>query len=670
MQRKTAPSMRHVPALDGVRSLAIGGVFLFHLAPRSLGGGFTGVDVFFVLSGFLICSVILHEMRHCSFSLREFYVRRVQRLVPNAVMAVTFAATAAAVVLLPSQARTTAANAVSALFNASNFFIMKSFHSYWGDSAASAPLLHTWSLGVEEQFYILFPITLVLVLQRFRAFIPIVILAGISLLLCIGETASHPLVAFYMLPTRAGEPLIGAALAAFLTPGNMAHPIRTLKPSLVFASIGWLGMAAILAGFLVIPEGSFPGWWALIPTLGTLGVLLAIVAGGCGPARLLSLPPLVEIGKLSYSLYLWHWPLIVIGKEYAALHGYSTRKGAVLGAALSIVLAVLAYWAVEKPFRRRGPGRKLRLAALAAGFVACVGGCAALSLRPSVADPFHLFDQPRFSGLSYSVVNWDRQSTASTTRLYDAALPAEQTLPPRLWTEGGVIHAWGQTPPRVVVFGSSHALMYAPTIDSICQELKLSVAFFAADGTPVFFPTLPNPHFPTADAAASFDKARLDFVTQWHPDALLLIDKWDADASNPERFEEHLRSLMATFSPKVGRLIIFTQPPVLSFKGSANAREYVTRYYRVHRVLPAIRPDTREKFRQSSASIIESMAREFPNVTLVRPDKLFYRQDGSIRYADERKFLYADGDHLSDDGAQEVRELCLRAIESAEETRR
>ena len=662
------PSMRRIPALDGVRALAILGVFLFHLSARALPGGFTGVDVFFVLSGFLIASVILHDLRNTRFSMREFYLRRIQRLLPNAAVMATFTAVAATFILLPSEAHTTAQNALYALFEASNFFILRHFGGYWGDSASSALLLHTWSLAVEEQFYIFFPVTLLLLVRRARPAVPLALLACVSFLLCVATVRNHPAGAFYMLPTRAWEPLMGAVLAAYLVPASKTRPLRTFPVSAAFAGIGWAGIAAICASFFVVPEAHFPGYWALLPAGGSLCVLISIVAAHpFGPGRLLAATPFTLIGRMSYSIYLWHWPLILLGRKYSLLHGHTAREGAAIGALISLGMATAAYVAIEQPLRKRGAGRRTRLIVLTAAFSICACACATLAFKRVVADPYHLFDQPRSSAMLYDVVGWDRRAFADSTRFYDFALPPNIPVAANLWDKGGIIHQWGPGNPRVVVFGSSHGLMYAPVIDSICRELHLPVAFFTADGASVFFPTGPGLSFTTQAAADSFDRARLQYLSQWRPDILIVADRWDGRADSPADLAVQMTGFLRIVAPKVAHVILTAQPPVLDSAGAVNAREFVTRAYRENGSLqdgslPTIWPDDSESFRRTTIQAFESVAREFPNVSVIRTDEPFYKPDGSIRYAEGRKFLYADGDHLTDDGAEMDREIFFRAI--------
>lgn len=228
--------MPYSPPLDGIRAIAILAVLVFHVFPTYVRGGFTGVDVFFVLSGFLITSIILHDVRDYRFSFREFCLRRIQRLMPNAVLTVLVVLVLSSYFLLPSTARLVGRHSLWTLTNLSNFFIWRNFGGYWGDAAEASPLLHTWSLAVEEQFYLLFPASLVLLarFQRNRVTYWLLIAVGLSLGLCIYATPRHPGASFYLLPMRVWELLLGAALASR---GNAAAGRRHLGTRITLAAI-------------------------------------------------------------------------------------------------------------------------------------------------------------------------------------------------------------------------------------------------------------------------------------------------------------------------------------------------------------------------------------------------------------------------------------------------
>ncbi|HEY4232075.1 MAG TPA: acyltransferase family protein [Lacipirellulaceae bacterium] len=659
--------MKYSAPLDGLRAVAILAVLAFHALPGTLQGGFTGVDVFFVLSGYLIASVILHDIRDGRFSLREFYLRRIQRLLPNAVLMILVTVTLSYFALLPLATVKVAEHGVWSLLNLSNLYIWRNVGGYWGDSAASVPLLHTWSLAIEEQFYVLFPITLWVLSRRPRlcSIMSFLALGGFALGAYL--TRSHPIAAFYLLPTRAWELLSGAALGAYRVPAVADRALRICKSARITAFAGWGGLALVVAGFFLINEGSnFPGIVALVPTIGTLAVLISIADGGPGPARFLSRPTMVLIGKLSYSIYLWHWPLIVLGKSYANLMGWSTQAGALIGALIGIALAAVAYQFIEQPLRLRGPGRRQRLITIAVGFSACATACVLMSMSHPIADPSGYFDRPVFSGQQYNVREVSAVDEAmSATKFADVVLPSAESHPHDVWNSGGIVHHWGSVNPRVVVIGSSHALMYAKLIDDICQRLGISVAFLSADGVSVFF-TDGDDKRPSAVAfTTEFNAARKKWISQWKPDAVLMIDRWDNYDSAPQEFSRMLRELVGELSSHARHVICFSQVPVLPVGETINLREYVVWKMRSNGSIPRITEDIKEPFRRSALAIIDAVARDFPKLQLLRVDQPFYADDGTVRYASGRTFFYADDNHLSDAGAEQLREVCTRAIAAA-----
>ena len=207
--------------------------------------------------------------------------------------------------------------------------------------------------------------------------------------------------------------------------------------------------------------------------------------------------------------------------------------------------------------------------------------------------------------------------------------------------------------------------MYGRLIDDICKHLGLSVAFLSADAAPVFFPTVVNDRFPTIALTQSFDAARRKWLSQWNPDAVLVMDRWDGYTYTPTQFNQKLRELVLELEPHTRNIILFSQVPVLRLGGTVNLREYATWRLRTTGHLPSISPDSREPLRNSLSASIEALAHDFPSVHLLRVEQPFYRADGSVRYSDGRKFLYADDNHLSDTGAELVRGICTRAIAAA-----
>jgi peptidoglycan/LPS O-acetylase OafA/YrhL len=342
------------PDLDGLRAIAVVPVILFHLGFSYTPGGFVGVDVFFVLSGYLITRQIALSLQDGTFSLLEFYDRRIRRLFP-AFFAMLLASTVAALlVLLPDDLAAFGESLLPASFSVSNFHFWDE-SGYFAPAAETMPLLHTWSLAVEEQFYLLFPL-LLMVIWRFggaHATRAICILATLSFAASIWSSAAAPQAAFYLLPSRAWELLLGSILA--LAPRPAPKPM-------------WLRNAAVLSGLAGIGAAvftyhagmTFPGLPAALPCLGCALVIWA--GASADPSlsnhaqthplalRFLTLPPLVFLGLISYSLYLWHWPLIVFTR-------YLSPDPPTVGQTTMIVVATvgIAYtsWKlIEQPLRR------------------------------------------------------------------------------------------------------------------------------------------------------------------------------------------------------------------------------------------------------------------------------------------------------------------------------
>lgn len=387
---------QYISSLDGVRAIAIISVLIYHVSPGMLSGGFTGVDVFFVLSGFLITSIVQHDVREDVFSFKEFYVRRIQRLMPNAIACILAVLLLSLVFMPPSTEVQLGFHGLWTLFNLSNIYTWRKMGGYWGEGAGDAPLTHFWSLAIEEQFYLVFPILLFCLLrfQSKRVRWWLAILGAISFGMCMYGTysMSMPTATFYLFPTRVWELLLGAALAAR---GNRLHSDQaqtrfSCGPKLR-EILGWCGLGTIVAGFVFINDySSFPGLTALVPTAGTLLVLMSANIAESKISRFLSMPAMVSIGRLSYSLYLWHWPLIVFGSLQFELLGKSKVMGAAWGAFVSIPVAWCAHRYIEQPLRKRGEGRAWRLKVVAASFVVAVICCIFASQGPRKIDPGNL----------------------------------------------------------------------------------------------------------------------------------------------------------------------------------------------------------------------------------------------------------------------------------------
>jgi peptidoglycan/LPS O-acetylase OafA/YrhL len=346
--------------IDGLRAVAVLSVLAFHIGLIGFKGGFVGVDVFFVISGYLISSIIFAEISASRFTIGGFYERRIRRIFPALVAMLGVATVAAVAYLLPGELIDYAKSMLAATGSASNFYFWA--HSGYFSSPTSKPLLHTWSLAVEEQFYILFPLFLLLI----RRFFPQRLKTAAIVLFVLSLVASGIVVsrnqdtAFYMPYTRAWELLLGTLLSLSIFPRLRSSWLRNL------ATLGGMGMI-LWSVLFYSQETLFPGPSALLPCVGTGLIVWAGEAGGSLVGSVLSWRPVVFVGLISYSLYLWHWPVIVLhqmgmllglgsmaaGGRWAFLSAHLSghRLDMLIEVTLSFVLAILSWRFVERPFR-------------------------------------------------------------------------------------------------------------------------------------------------------------------------------------------------------------------------------------------------------------------------------------------------------------------------------
>lgn len=334
------PSSQYRPDVDGLRAIAVTLVLIFHAFPQALPGGFIGVDVFFVISGFLITGIIAREIELGRFSLLGFYNRRVRRIFPALIVVLCFTLLFGWLWMLPAAfAQLGSDTFASAAFFANIALLLQS--GYFDVESARKPLLHLWSLGIEEQFYLAWPLLLMLAARLRLNLLAVALALGIgSFLLNVALIGPSPVATFYLPFTRAFELLTGAVLACTWSRVNQAGGASNMR-----AAIG-VALIAIAAGVLD-SHRAFPGWWALLPVVGA-ALLLSAPAAWVNRVLLAARTP-VWIGLISYPLYLWHWPLLVFFAIIKFAPLTPLERGLIVG--LSFVLAWLTYRFVETPLR-------------------------------------------------------------------------------------------------------------------------------------------------------------------------------------------------------------------------------------------------------------------------------------------------------------------------------
>ena len=384
--------------IEGLRAVAVLAVVLFHADVPGVGGGYVGVDVFFVISGFLITGLLWREVSTAgTVRLRRFYGARARRLLPASAAVGVVTAIGSAVLLPPLQARGVLEDGIASALYVGNYWFILHGVDYLARGIPPSPFQHYWSLGVEEQFYLVWPALIIgtawlirRARRRTRAdataseipyLVVLALVGAVSFALSLAVTYVVPFMAFFSLPTRAWQLAVGGLVA--LTAGQWRR-----LPTLAAAIMGWAGLALILLACTLLGTTTlYPGTAALLPVLGAalvIGAGCASASRGCG--RVLALPPMRAVGRVSYSWYLWHWPVLLLAPPLLGHPlGLAGRLAAVL---VSGGLAVLTLHLIENPLRFAAPLRRSPLASLALGGAAtAVAVCVSVALLVSLPTP-------------------------------------------------------------------------------------------------------------------------------------------------------------------------------------------------------------------------------------------------------------------------------------------
>ncbi len=602
--------------IQGLRALAVVLVALDHARIGPFTGGYVGVDVFFVISGFLITSLLLGEAAATGrVSLLGFYARRAKRILPAATLVMLVTILASLVVLTPIESRSAIEDAVWATFFAANVKLTRDGTDYFNAEATASPLQHYWSLAVEEQFYLVWPLLvlvlcLVVALVRrrrgeaptpARAAVPLLlVLIAVSFAWSVYSTPGHSVEAYFSPFTRAWELGLGALLA------SLAHRVAR-APAGLLALASWAGLAAVLTAATGFEETTaFPGYAAALPVLGTA----LLLAGGLrpaawGPQGLLSLRPVRSVGDWSYSFYLWHWPaLIMAGALWGTPHGWS--GGSVL--LVSLALAGLTYHYVENPVRRsrlvplrRRRGLLLYPAVLAVALPLLVGANRIVELQVSgggEAITTSSFGQSP----SDSEVQFRRDEVRNLVKA--SVLAAENDIEVPAGLQPSLLELTDDKPAvepctyfeitadrplcargdvegerSLVLIGDSHARQWIPPIEALSKRYGYTDYFLVREGCPGsdVTPWLSDGSGPSTDCADFQEWARAQ-VAALQPDIVVIA----SDANNQgfaddegqqvtdqsevaALFKEGIQRQIELVSPHTDRVVVIGDPPALKF---------------------------------------------------------------------------------------------------------
>jgi len=599
--------------IDGLRAIAVLVVVFYHAGFTTFSGGYVGVDVFFVISGFVITRRLLDDVYANRFSISDFYVRRMRRIFPALFLVVAITWLVGLFLFLPPHFEDLSKSTVATALFSSNIYFWRS-SGYFDISALVRPLLHTWSLAVEEQYYVFMPLAIFVVARFWQRkwlwfFIPVTLASfGLS----VAATAVAPTANFFLLPTRAWELLLGALL--------VMAPLGWRIPRLAANALGVAGLCLIAYAVLTFTEETpFPGFAALLPCV---GAALLIYAGGVQPgilaARFLSLAPLVSIGLISYSMYLYHWPLIVFSR-YVLLREFTIAESGGLIVA-SVALGYLSYRFVEQPFRY--PRQRRRAGPVFAATLGAVVLVGALGVVGAVSRGF----PSRFPDFVKREIAGYHEWKPKTCFLLSGQSSKE-------WRSESCMRTTGHSR-NILLWGDSFAAHYVPGLIRHGEALPGNVIQYTAAGCmPIlsfFSYSLP--------LCQEFNLNVLDVIKQQKIETVIMSGRW---SSLRGRGVDGLRPTIETLKKLGVDVYVIGQSPIfpidvhtLAYR-DGNGKEQAD----LQRSL-AIDPHINEQLRDviaDSAVFIDPLPRLC--VGTLCP----YMQGG--------RFLYEDYGHFSTDGA-------------------
>ena len=550
--------------IDGLRAIAILSVVVFHAFPKILTGGFIGVDIFFVISGFLISGVLLDSLNKYSFSLLDFYSRRILRIFP-ALIIVLVATYAYGWFHLMAEEYASLGKHIAGGAGFISNFILWNESGYFDKNATLKPLLNLWSLGIEEQYYIVWPF-LLWAFFRFKWSIRWLILTCliISFGINLNFIKNDPTGTFYAPWTRVWELLIGAFLAYDQTQSTRSS-LQTLLNKVSINSLSILGISLFFIGFALIDSSqNFPGWWGLLPTLGTF-LLIAVGPKALINRSLLSNPLMVGIGKISYPLYLWHWPILVFAGmrlDHPPSHWYQF-----VCVVLAIGLSILTYFGLEKPIRFIPKHRQLKTGLLV--FLMVLIGFIGFNCYSRGGIEYRHKDFiKQVSGYQFDKVKEQRQHECFVMDKSDSLSHFSTTC----------IHNSQST--KIVLWGDSHGGSIYPGFAELERDYPVSVSQFTIAGCGGVIPDRTK-EIGNSDPVLKFcndaNQVALDQIIKLHPQLVVIHKSWQTDMLGP------IEKTIQIFQENRIKVALIGPTPVWT----QDLPRIIYRHWKIHQALPS-----------------------------------------------------------------------------------
>jgi peptidoglycan/LPS O-acetylase OafA/YrhL len=641
----TTPKYR--PDIDGLRALAVALVVLFHSGVSVLPGGFIGVDVFFVISGFLITTIIYEEIRDTGFSYPDFYRRRIRRLMPALFAVILVSAIGGYLLLFPAELVAFAKSLIATVLSVSNVFFWREHGGYFANNAVEVPLLHTWSLAVEEQYYLVWPVIILICYRVAKSNgvavgTLIVFVSSLALSESIARTSFSA--SYYLLPTRMFELAAGSFLSVIWDRVGVLS--RYVKTPLGVSGLCLIGASACLLN----EQSNFPGLNALYPTA---GAMLLILSGRGEPTlvtRALSCKLPVFLGLISYSVYLWHWPLVVVTKLMGIPTSAGTTAALITG---SFVLGWLSWRYIERPFRNSRPG-EFKKTFLALYVIPAVG----VFIVAVVFIAFRGFPE-RFSARVLAMTSAIEQKPAVLRAGCHSAVRDFQSRPSAICRFGAVNGSKG----TALMLGDSHANHFVGFVGEIAKDAGVVATDYTMDTCmPVFGLRFGSTDY-YADACERRNELARQYLSSRRFAFVILSANWPGgtDLSHVRRQENRIVSQSAWrdyFTLMLGKTLeaigASGARPVLIEDGATPlggakcpvVRELFNRALNCDR-----RRSDVDRSRAFMTSVVASLQHKYPSLIVIDPTLVMCASD--VCYSEVNGTpLYLDEDHLNFVGSQ------------------
>lgn len=539
-------NVRYRSDIDGLRALAVLLVFAYHLKLPLFTGGFIGVDVFFVISGFLITGIVIRDIDDKNFSFADFFNRRIKRIVPNVLTVTIFTLIVGWFILLPDDYASLTLSSLFTSIYAANFFFFHATGAYFSPTSDEMPLLHMWSLAVEEQFYFIWPLFLVLTFKLFKTKhlgIVAIVLSIISFAISQHIAKSDPGYAYYMIHTRSGGLLLGAALSLMQRDYKIAREFNSAAAVII-------GTAIIIWSSISINATTvFPGLYSAIPSIGAF----LVISGGSGfrknvASKIYSIKPFVLLGLISFSIYLWHWPFIAFA-NYLDILG--SRKIKLLIFILTIIISASSLKFIENPLRKSSIGFTKSFCLINLTFVLISISCiyilhATRGFENNISEKSHRLKEVdvKYAGMDEG---WCHVSAEGISDIK--------------FSESLTNCYIGDKSSRnlALYIGDSHAGHFAPFVDKMAKEAHVKVKQLSTSSC---FPTNNiEPYGENPDVCINFRRLIPKEIESKKYDIIIIANRWERDDASDSYKRRDYDKMMSYYSEHAKKLIIMQQMP-------------------------------------------------------------------------------------------------------------